>query len=106
MRMDEGAILLKCVSRSLQYISKIRDVQYNFKLMTSTKKVNATIEISSPYPIVENGRVVFSETTHMYRLNNILVPADLETSVDAREYFNGLLGESDCDIALIEHVSI
>ena len=74
--------------------------------MTSAKQVNATIEISSPYPIIENGQVLFAETTNTYQLNKVEVPSDLETSADVKDYFSGLLYDSNCDIALIEHVSI
>jgi hypothetical protein len=71
-----------------------------------TKKISATIEVSFPHPIVENGRVLFAEKSNTYQLNNIEIPSDLETSADVKDYFSGLLRESDCDIALIEHVSI
>ena len=64
------------------------------------------ISISSPYPSVVNGEIVFRETEEYYRLNNFEIPSGLETDEDIKEYLNDLLDQSCCDIASIDSVAI
>ena len=64
------------------------------------------ISISSPYPSVVNGEIVFRETEEYYRLNNFEIPSGLETDEDIKEYLNDLLDQSDCDIASIDSVAV
>ena len=37
------------------------------------------ISVSSPYPSVVNGGIIFRETTESYQLNNFEIPSGLET---------------------------
>jgi hypothetical protein len=66
----------------------------------------ATISISFPCPVVENGELHFCEVVESYQLNNFKVPGHLGTSEDIKEYLNDLLDQSSCDIASIESVTL
>ena len=75
-------------------------------MTTANMSCEVIISVSSPYPSVVNGGIIFRETEECYRVNNLEIPSDLETDEDIKEYLNDLLDQSCCDIASIEHVTI
>ena len=63
--------------------------------MTNTKIIScAQISLSTPYPAIQNGEVVFIEATESYCLNNFEVPSHLETDKDIKDYLNNILDDS------------
>ena len=64
------------------------------------------ISVSSPYPSVVNGGIIFRETEEWYRVNNFEIPSGLETDEDIKEYLNDLLDQLCCDFASIDSVAV
>ena len=75
-------------------------------MTTANMSCEVIISVSSPYPSVVNGGIIFRETEECYRVNNLEIPSDLETDEDIKEYLNDLLDQSCCDIASIDSVAI
>ena len=71
--------------------------------MTYTKTIEyVSIDVTSTYATVVDGRVRFCEKTESCVLENFDVPSSIATEDDLDLYLNELLNDSGCDITCIQ----
>ena len=75
--------------------------------MTNPKKIEyASVQVTSTYPCVSDGRIYFVQESNRFTLENFEVPDHVTTEDELDLYLNELLNESGCDIACVGNVYV